>query len=98
MIGRLTGDINVTCDNCGAVLLIRNEYSANLAPAQFCPMCGTPSLRAHSAPIKEFLAAKCFNGVDPVLVQLLYSVWGTDADVKAEYPRFVDYLNHELEA
>ena len=93
---KLTGDVQLTCDDCGAVLLIRNEYSVNLNPTRFCPMCGTPTLRSHKAPLAEMLKAKCFAGVDARLVQMLYSVWATDEKLKALYPRFADYLQNEL--
>lgn len=95
-MSRLTGDIQVTCDDCGAVMLIRHEYQANLRPVKFCPVCGTANLKTHTAPLAQMLKAACFSHVDPRLVQMLYSVWAVDPDFKRLYPRFVDYLNNEL--
>lgn len=96
MIGRLAGDVQVRCDSCGAVLLIRMEYQANLQPCKFCPQCGTQTLTLIEAPLREFLRAACFRHVDPRLVQMLYSVWATDDTFRKLYPRFVDYLENEL--
>jgi hypothetical protein len=93
---RLTGDFQLTCGDCGAVFMVRQEYTVNLQPMKFCPQCGTANLREHKAPLQEMLKAACFSGVDGRLVQMLYSVWATDAEFKRIYPRFVDYLNNEL--
>jgi hypothetical protein len=93
---RLTGDVGITCNDCGGVFTVRQEYTVNLQPLKFCPQCGTANLRMHKAPLAEFLKAGCFDEVDGRLVQMLYSVWATDDTFKKLYPRFVDYLENEL--
>jgi len=93
---RLTGDVQLACNDCGSVFLVRQEYQVNLQPVKFCPQCGTANLRVHRAPLEQMLKADCFSGVDGRLVQMLYSVWATDDELKRMYPRFVDYLNNEL--
>lgn len=95
-MNRLTGDVQVTCGDCGAVMLVRQEYNVNLLPIKFCPICGTANLKLHRDALAEMLHGACFAHVDPRLVQMLYSVWATDADFKQMYPRFIDYLNNEL--
>ena len=97
MSERLTGDIQVTCGDCGAVTLIRQEYRVNYSPIKFCPQCGTANLKLHHAPLAEMLRSACFANIDYRLTQMLFSVWATDGDLKSSYPRFIDYLRHELE-
>ena len=96
MIGRLTGDVQLTCGDCGSVFMVRQEYTVNTLPLRFCPQCGTANLKTHKAPLSEMLKARCFSQVDHRLVQMLYSVWAMDAQAKADFPRFVDYLNDQL--
>lgn len=93
---RLTGDVGLTCNDCGSVFLVRQEYKVNLQPMKFCPQCGTANLKPHKAALPEYLTAACFADVDPRLVQMLYSVWAQDAEFLRMYPRFVDYLENEL--
>ena len=93
----LQGDVKLTCGDCGSVFMVRLEYKVNLQPVKFCPQCGTQNLRMHKAPLAEYLQAKCFSGVDPRLVQMLYSVWGSDDEAQASFPRFVDFLRDQLE-
>jgi len=97
MVGKLAGDIQVTCNDCGGVFLLRQEYTVNLLPIKFCPQCGTSNLRVHASALSEMLKAGCFAGVDGRLVQMLYSVWALDPDAKTDFPRFIDYLNDQLE-
>jgi ribosomal protein S27AE len=93
---RLTGDAQLTCNDCGSVFMVRQEYQVNLQPVKFCPQCGTSNLTIHKAPLEQMLKASCFSGVDGRLVQMLFSVWATDDELKRMYPRFVDYLSNEL--
>lgn len=97
MAERLTGDVQVTCGDCGAVTLIRQEYRVNYSPVKFCPQCGTPNLKLHKAPLAEMLRSACFANIDHRLTQMLFSVWALDAVAIAKYPRFIDYLRYELE-
>lgn len=96
-MNRLTGDIGLTCNDCGSVFNLRQEYQVNLQPPKFCPQCGTANLVINGAKVADYLKAACFADVDPRLVQMLFSVWATDDTFKRLYPRFVDYLENELE-
>jgi len=92
----LTGDLQLACNDCGSVFLVRQEYQVNLRPVKFCPQCGTSNLKTHRAPLEQMLKADCFSGIDNRLVQMLYSVWAMDDELKRMYPQFVDYLQNEL--
>lgn len=97
MIGNLTGDIQVTCGDCAAMFLIRAEVTVNLLPVKFCPICGTANLTPRKVVLSEVLKAKCFADVDPILVQMLYSEWATIDNNKLAWPRFIDYVQFQIE-
>lgn len=97
MIGNLAGDVQVTCGDCASMFLIRAEIQVNLLPIKFCPICGTQNLAPRKVVLSEILKAKAFSGVDPVLVQMLYSEWATNDNNKLAWPRFVDFLEWQLE-
>lgn len=99
MIGTLTGDVQVTCGDCAAMFLIRPEVMVNLLPVKFCPICGTANLTQRKVVLSEILKAKVFSDadVDPILVQMLYSEWASIENNKLAWPRFVDYVQFQLE-
>jgi hypothetical protein len=93
----LTGDVQVTCNDCASMFLIRAEITVNLLPIKFCPICGTANLTPRRVVLSEILKSSAFSGVDPVLVQMLYSEWMSIDNNKLAWPRFVDYLKWQLE-
>lgn len=95
-MNRLTGDVGLMCNDCGAVFTLRQEYHVNLNPPKFCPQCGTANLVVEGAKVASYLKAKCFSDVDPRLVEMLFSTWAQDAEFRRIYPRFLDYLTNEL--
>jgi len=97
MLGSLAGDVQVTCGDCASMFMIRAEITVNLLPIKFCPICGTANLTPRRVVLAEILKSKAFSGVDPLLVQMLYSEWATIDNNKLAWPRFVDYVQFQLE-
>lgn len=97
MIGNLAGDVQVTCGDCAAMFLIRSEIKVNLSPIKFCPQCGTANLTMRRVVLSEILKSRAFSGVDPTLVQMLYSEWASIDNNQLAWPKFVDYLKWQLE-
>jgi hypothetical protein len=89
----LTGDNLLLCDHCSELITIRVELPTNLNRPRFCPFCGAQSLRVVKSTVNEQLKGSCFNGIDPQLVGLLYSVWRTDP---AGFAVFADYVKDQI--
>lgn len=97
MLGSLAGDVQVTCGDCASMFMIRAEITVNLLPIKFCPICGTQNLTPRKVVLTEILKSRAFSGVDPVLVQMLYSEWMSVDNNRLAWPRFVDFLAWQLE-
>lgn len=95
------------CHNCGQGMTVTLTDAYNRHPLLHCPICGTPTLARDSSQIVQEgryfkVDARCFDGVNPQLVALLYQNWlyrDKQEDPNVELPaRFIDYLKEQLEA
>lgn len=85
------------CQACGQGWQLHQTDVFNQLPAQFCPICGTPTLERDPSALA--LKAKCFTGVNAKLVELLYTTWRLDLDkdgAMQEHKRFIDYIHAQL--
>ena len=92
-------DLDMRCDGCGQGMKIKRTDDFNQRPPQFCPICGTKTLRR----MKNVLGtadAACFKGVEQ-LAGLLHANWALfdkrDNPSAVLPDRFIDYLKETLE-
>lgn len=86
------------CDDCSQIWQIAKEGQLTNLPPRFCPACGAAHMREIKGVLANTFKGRCFAGIDPQLVLLLFSVWRQQDDLQIHYPRFVDYIKSQLEA